>query len=119
VFESEPSAKLRGYAVWVPKSGAVERHVDPASARARDSRIAHFWDGEGLELERFRAPLKMTSDVWDVYLLYPPGVRWDGSTPPAPAYWMHQLQALWSGPIPPLDGAQLAAHARALLPPTR
>lgn len=58
----------------------------------------------------------MTTDVWDVYLLYPPGVRWEGSTPPRPAFWMHQLEALWNRPIPALDGAVFAARARALLP---
>jgi hypothetical protein len=67
-------------------------------------------------LTLFRGPLNMTSDVWDVYLLYPPGVRWEGSIPPAPMYWMHQLEALSSSVIPRLDGTIFASHARDLLP---
>ena len=99
----------------MPKRFANEGHVGPATATASDPRIAHFWDPKGLELTLFRGPLNMTSDVWDVYLLYPPGVRWEGSTPPAPTYWMHQLEALQSSSIPPLDGAAFATHARELL----
>lgn len=102
--------------MWVPKRQANESHVGPATATATDPRIGHFWDDRGIELTQFRAPLAMTSDVWDVYLLYPPGVRWQGSTPPAPAFWMHQLQVLADGPVPALDGAVFAARARALLP---
>jgi hypothetical protein len=101
--------------VWVPKRGATEEHVGPATATAGDGRILHFWDPTGLELMLFRGPLNMTSDVWDVYLLYPAGVRWEGSTPPAPMYWMHQLEALSSSAIPRLDGAAFARQAHELL----
>jgi hypothetical protein len=31
--------------------------------------------------------------AWDVYLVYAPGVRWEGDTPPTPTFWMHQLTA--------------------------
>jgi hypothetical protein len=96
-------------------AGANEGHVGPATATARDPRIAHFWDPNGLELTAFRDPLHMTVDVWDVYLLYPPGVRWTDSTPPVPAYWMHQLQSLAATPTPFLDGAVLAARAHELI----
>jgi hypothetical protein len=99
----------------VPKFAANQGHVGAATASARDPRILHYWDGGGLELTAFRAPLGITSDAWDVYLLYPPGVRWEGATPPAPAFWMHQLQALSSSAIPSLDGAVFAARAHALL----
>jgi hypothetical protein len=101
--------------VWVPKYGANEGHVAAATANAADRRIVHYWDGGGLALTRFRAPLQMTADVWDVYLLYAPGVRWDGPVPPVPTYWMHQLEALQASAIPQLDGAVFASHARALL----
>jgi hypothetical protein len=115
LFEHEPSAKLRGYAVWVPKLLASESHVGPATATARDPRIGHFWDAKGIELTAFRPPLQLASDAWDVYLIYPPGVRWDGSTPPAPAFWMHQLGDLVPASVPRLDGTAFAARARALL----
>ena len=39
----------------------------------------------------FQAPINLTTEpAWDVYLLYPPGVKWtDG--PPTPHFFMHQL----------------------------
>jgi hypothetical protein len=49
--------------------------------------------------------------AWDVYLVYPPGVVWEGETPPSPAAFMHQL----SGRLPAdrhLDGPGLAADLR-------
>ena len=116
LFEREPSPHLRGYAVWVPMHRANESQVATATATARDPRIAQFWDAHGTELVAFRAPLGLTSDAWDVYLLYPPGVRWDGPTPPPPTFWMHQLDSLSGSTIPRLDGAVLATHAHALLP---
>jgi len=100
----------------VPKFAANEGHVAAATTTTRDPRILHYWDGQGVTLTAFRAPLGITTDAWDVYLLYRPGVRWEGATPPAPDYWMHQLQALSSSAFPPLDAAVLAAHARALAP---
>lgn len=116
VFAKEPSPKLRGYAVWLPASGARERDVPAATATANDPRIAQLWDERGLELTVFRAPLHLSSDAWDVYLVYAPGVRWQGATPPAPAFFMHQLDALAGSGVPELDGAVLAGKVRALLP---
>ncbi len=116
LFDREPSPWLRGYAVWVPKAGGRAAQVGAAAARVPDPRVAHFWDAAGRALVAFRAPLAIDQDAWDVYLLYPPGVRWDGEAPPRPAFWMHQLDALRGGPIPPLDAARFAARARALLP---
>ena len=116
LFAKEPSPQLRGYAVWVPKSGASAADLSSATARANDPRILQLWDERGLELAAFRAPLHLTSDAWDVYLVYAPGVRWAGATPPVPAYFMHQLDALAGSGVPELDGAIFATQARARLP---
>lgn len=69
--------------------------LDAADQRERnfsDPRLAQLWDAErkfGQVLARTLA-LK-TAIAWDVYLIYPPGVTWDAELPPAPAFWMHQL----------------------------
>ena len=39
----------------------------------------------------YSAPINQFHRLRDVYLLYGPETRWDGSDPPAPAYWMNQL----------------------------
>jgi hypothetical protein len=35
--------------------------------------------------------------VWDVYLIFPAGERWE-ATPPPPLDWAHQLGAAWAPP---------------------
>ncbi|SRR6266704_2869660 len=30
--------------------------------------------------------------AWDVYLVYKPGIKWEGPQPPRPTFWMHQLE---------------------------
>ena len=35
--------------------------------------------------------LSLREPAWDVYLLYPAGIRWETEVPPSPAFWMHQL----------------------------
>jgi hypothetical protein len=51
--------------------------------------------------------------AWDVYLVYPPGVEWNGRTPPRPGYFMHQLNQLPANRY--LDGDTLAARVRGML----
>src|SRR5262249_21183372 len=110
LFAKEPSPSLRGYAVWVPASGGREADVLSATTKVNDLRVMQLWAARGLELTAFRAPLHLTSDAWDVYLAYPPGVRWQGEAPPMPGYFMHQLDALAGSDVPALDGAVFASH---------
>jgi hypothetical protein len=56
----------------------------------------------------YRETLKLPEDAWDVFLLYPPGVTWEGERPPAPAYWMHQLGSRW---LPRVQGPYFDAGA--------
>jgi hypothetical protein len=56
--------------------------------------------------------LGLGQDAWDIYLLYGPDTRWDGTDPPAPAYWMTQLGGT-NAPL--LDTRTFADHARNLL----
>jgi hypothetical protein len=42
--------------------------------------------------DAFARSLKLQGTAWDVYLVYDRNVRWDGADPPAPSFWMHQLQ---------------------------
>ena len=55
--------------------------------------VSHAWDPERRLGELYARTLGLGSTAWDVYLLYPPGVAWDGEQPPHPAFWMHQLPA--------------------------
>lgn len=78
--------------MWVPKQGGEEVHVEEATRVVTDARARHYWDEGGALMAAYARVLGLNQDAWDIYLLYPPGVRWEGEAPPAPAFWMHQLR---------------------------
>ena len=88
---SDPS--LRVYIVWLPILGLDARKAAAdATGSIPDSRAAHFWDRDRTLGKMYARVLRLPPDdlAWDIYLLFPGGVRWD-ATAPAPAYWMHQI----------------------------
>jgi hypothetical protein len=92
-MERHPEAGLKSLVVWLPMvAGDSPQAATARAATLSDPRIvAQGWDAgreSGLAFER---TLGLTRPAWDVYLVYAPGVRWEGETPPAPTYWMHQL----------------------------
>lgn len=87
---SDPT--LRAYVVWVPMNRALERDVANATKEVWDARATHYWDADGQLITSYREVLGgFNEPVWDTYVLYGPGAKWEGDRPPAPAYWMHQL----------------------------
>ena len=115
MFESIPSDRLKGYAVWEP----ILRTDDVRGARQAttilpDPRVHHYWTARQAVGEMFQAPLGLKGEpAWDVYLLYPPGIEWKEPRPPNPAYFMHQLRGLPAGRRLATD--TLAARLRQLL----
>jgi hypothetical protein len=117
LLDKDRDPRLAAYVVWVPKLLGRERHVPKARQTVLDARALHYWDDDSLTMRAVRATLQLPVDAWDVYLLYGPGVRWDGDVPPAPALWMHQLGHGVRGA--PLDADALAARAEAILHPAK
>jgi hypothetical protein len=91
VLSKYPDPELRVYMVWVPKLRGLERDVASATTQYPDARAMHFWDAPSVLVRGYRETLQLPEDAWDVFLLYGPQARWDGSGPPAPDYWAHQL----------------------------
>jgi hypothetical protein len=104
--------RLRAYVVWVPKRHGAEKDVDEATTTVPDERSHHFWDETGYLVHAFDLVLGLGQDAWDVYLLYGPDARWDGPSPPAPMFWMHQL---WTDKAPELDPTVFATRVREAL----
>jgi hypothetical protein len=117
VFAKISSTRLRGFIVWVPKLGAHQHNVAGATPTVPDPRATHYWDGTGYLVRAYPPVLGLDADAWDIYLIYPPGVHWTGTTPPKPTYWMQQLthtsepggNGAW------LNGRTFAAHVRTAL----
>ena len=61
------------------------------AVKFEDHPVSHAWDPERRLGELYARTLGLASAAWDVYLLYSPGVEWDGEEPPHPTFWMHQL----------------------------
>lgn len=81
-----------GMVLWVPM--LAEDDLLAAKRQAalwHDDRVHHWWTGSRDTALPFQRSLGLHGPAWDVYLLYPPGVRWEEHDPPAPAFWMHQL----------------------------
>ena len=107
-----PSSRLSAFIVWVPQLFGTQPDAVRASRLIDDARTVHYWDGSDVTGIEFGRVLPTPSAAWDVYLLYPPGIRWTGQLPPRPAYWMQQL-GLTNAPY--LDTATLAGQIRRLL----
>jgi hypothetical protein len=106
------SKKLTAFIVWVPQLFGTQPDAVRASRLIDDPRTLHYWDGSDVTGVEFGRVLPTPQAAWDVYLLYPTGIRWTGALPPKPTYWMQQLGL---GNAPYLDASTLAGHIRALL----
>lgn len=95
VFAKYPNdERLRGFVVWLPMLPSDSESAAGAQAGSFvDARVAQQWDGDRASGKLVAKTLSLKSNAWDVYLLYAPGVKWTGETPPAPTFWMHQLRA--------------------------
>jgi hypothetical protein len=112
LFSTEPSRRLAGFTIWVPMLGGKAGNVPDAMTLAPDPRVAHYWDESndlGIAYERV-LPVS-TGPAWDVYLIYAPGIVWNGADPPKSSFWMHQLAI---ANAPHLDVALFADRARAM-----
>jgi copper chaperone CopZ len=93
VFGDTKSPDLKGFIVWLPMlSGDDEAAVAGQSATFHDDRVGEGWDRARRVGDAFAKALELQGTAWDVYLVYDRSVRWDGADPPAPSFWMHQLQ---------------------------
>jgi copper chaperone len=93
VFGNTDSADLKAFLVWLP----MEAGDDPPAARRQaatfqDPRLTEGWDPDREMGDLFARTLALRGAAWDVYLVYDRGVRWEGDEPPAPSFWMHQLE---------------------------
>jgi hypothetical protein len=88
------SDRLEAFIVWLPMlPGDSATQALAQSQELRDPRVAQSWDGREVTGKLFARTLGLDGIAWDVYLLYPDGVKWQGTLPPRPAFWMHQLSA--------------------------
>ena len=81
------------YVVWEPiLKTDDERSSRKAVTLFPDERVKNYWVRTRAVGELFQASIELDGEpAWDVYLVYEPGVVWDGDAPPEPTFFMHQL----------------------------
>ncbi|MGH2527132.1 MAG: hypothetical protein ACRDG2_10335 [Actinomycetota bacterium] len=77
ILESEPTAELHVYAVWVPFSGGTSEAADVSRRVLPDSRVTHFWDGDAVTSDWFAENVDHSPfPAWDVFYLFDPNASW-------------------------------------------
>jgi hypothetical protein len=88
---------LSVFVVWVPELGAKERHVSAAATFIESPQVSQYWDpSEGVS-KAYGQLLSTPGVAWDVYFLFPPGVKWTRNVP-KPPFWMQQLSGVKNAP---------------------
>ena len=89
------SRDLAVYVVWEPIFRTDdERASRRATVLLPDDRVKNYWAGTQDVGKLFQPAIGLEKEVaWDVYLVYRSGRVWDGSMPPVPDDFMHQLWA--------------------------
>src|SRR5260370_30689351 len=95
MLQNFPSPKLQAILVWEPmRDGDNAAIATQQAENVRDVRIKQGWDGTRNLGKLFGDALNIHQVAWDVYLVYKPGVKWEGAQPPRPTFWMHQLEGV-------------------------
>ncbi len=81
-----------------------------AAQLVSDHRALHFWDGGQWVGKAFQPILRTPEAAWDAWMLFDRKVRWEGTAPPQPAWWEHQLYGMPEELL--LDGHRFAQRAR-------
>ena len=93
VLKKFPSPKLKAILVWEPmRDGDDATSATQQAETVQDIRISQGWDGGQNLGKLFGQTLDLHQIAWDVYLVYIPGIKWEGTQPPRPTFWMHQLE---------------------------
>lgn len=111
LFEEFPAENMAGYVIWVPmladdntESAQVEQQ------RITDPRIRFWFDADKAAANAWSEFIGYPSTTWDVYAVHDETALWaDGSPPPEPRIWMHQLNPTPATKLEDrLDAARLA-----------
>jgi hypothetical protein len=123
--------RLQTFVVHEPVLGVTRPATSPRPSGGKDVQkaaqllhnpyVQHYWNPSGefgrllsraVGLENGKGPVY----AWDVWLLYGPEAKWEGTDPPRPRLLMHQLSALHgSATFPHLDSRDFAQQVQTLL----
>ncbi|HEU0296938.1 MAG TPA: hypothetical protein VFR47_29640 [Anaerolineales bacterium] len=93
IFEENESKRLYGAMIWTRMlvTDSIQA-ANECETRFSDRRLRQFWDEHQILEQLLAQTLNLKARIaWDVYLIYPPDHPWNRALPPAPKFWMYQL----------------------------
>ncbi|NNE61379.1 MAG: hypothetical protein HKN35_10820 [Woeseia sp.] len=88
---SQNDERLVTFVVHVPTLGAKEEHVADTIPLLDGPRVHHYWEDTGIIGSHFEDVMDVDIYVWDFWAIYGPDALWEGTLPPKPDYYEHQL----------------------------
>jgi hypothetical protein len=116
-------SRLQTFVVHVPvlHPAAQPKDIPPAAELLHNANVRHYWTPSGAFGNLLSKAVGLKSGdrqvyAWDVWLVYGPEARWEGTDPPRPRLLMQQLGALrGSTEFPHLDSRVIAQQVQVLL----
>jgi hypothetical protein len=89
--DSQNDDRLTTFVVHVPTMGAKEHHAVDSIPLLNGPRVHHYWEESGIIGQHYTEVMDVDMYVWDFWAIYGPEVVWEGTLPPVPDYYEHQL----------------------------
>ena len=109
IAASQNDDRLVTFVVHVPALGAREEHVADTIPLLNGPRVHHYWEESGIIGSHYTDVMEVDMYVWDFWMIYGPEARWQGTLPPKPDYYEHQLGGFPREKM--LDAERFAAEA--------
>ncbi len=91
IAASQNDDRVVTFVVHVPTLGAKEEHVSDTIPLLDGPRVHHYWEESGIIGSHFTDVMNVDMYVWDFWTIYGTEARWEGTLPPKPDYFEHQL----------------------------
>jgi hypothetical protein len=91
IAESQNDDRLLTLVVHVPTMGAKEHHAADSIPLLNGPRVHHYWEESGIIGQHYTEVMDVDMYVWDFWAIYGPEAVWEGTLPPVPDYYEHQL----------------------------
>ena len=88
---SQNDDRLVTFVVHVPTMGAEEHHAADSIPLLDGPRVHHYWEESGIIGQHYTEVMDVDIYVWDFWAIYGPDAIWEGTLPPVPDYYEHQL----------------------------
>lgn len=103
---------LKTFIAHVPRAGAEEEDVAQIFDMVTGGNPSHYWEDSGMIGYLYQEVMDIEVYAYDVWMIYRPGIKWEGNSPPIPDYWMHNLWGVSEEEAPRLDSKVFAEKVK-------